>query len=107
MIELARIYLLAFGALTLGAGVLGYVRARSRPSLIAGGVSGVLLLLAGYLLGSANATGGLLLGLVQSAALASRFVPRFSKTRTLVPAGLMALLSLGGIGVTLLGLLSK
>jgi len=107
MIELARLYLLLFGAFTLGAGVLGYVRAKSRPSLIAGCVSGGLLLLAGYLLGSTSVTGGLLLGLVQSAALASRFVPKFSKTRTLMPAGLMALLSVGGIVVTLLGLLTK
>jgi uncharacterized membrane protein (UPF0136 family) len=107
MVELARLYLLVFGALTLAAGILGYVRARSRPSLIAGGVSGVLLLLGGYLIGSTSTTGGLLLGLVQSAALAARFVPIFSKTRTLVPAGLMALLSVGGICVTLLGLLAK
>jgi len=107
MVELARLYLLVFGALTLGAGIMGYVRARSRPSLMAGGISGALLLMAGYLIGSTSVTGGLLLGLVQSAALASRFVPRFSKTRTLVPAGLMALLSVGGIGVTLLGLFAK
>jgi uncharacterized membrane protein (UPF0136 family) len=107
MVELARLYLLVFGALTMGAGVMGYVRAKSRPSLIAGGVSGVLLLLAGYLIGSSSVTGGLLLGLLQSAALAARFVPSFRKTRAFLPAGLMALLGVGGIGLTLMGLLSK
>jgi uncharacterized membrane protein (UPF0136 family) len=107
MIELARVYLLVFGTLTIGAGLVGYVRAKSRPSLIAGGVSGILLLLAGYLIGSSSVTGGLLLGLVQSAALAARFVPSFTKTRAFFPAGLMALLSVGGIGLTLVGFVSK
>src|SRR4051794_8264502 len=43
MFDLARIYLFGFGALTIAGGVMGFVKAKSRASLIAGTISGVLL----------------------------------------------------------------
>jgi uncharacterized membrane protein (UPF0136 family) len=107
MIEFAKYYLYGFGLLAIGGGVMGYVKAKSRPSLIAGGVSGGLLCIAGYLMGSGSVTGGLLLGLVQSAALAGRFVPSFLKTRRVMPAGLMAVLGVGGVALTLFGLVAR
>ena len=39
MLELARIYLFVFGVLTIAGGVMGFVKAKSKPSLIAGGIS--------------------------------------------------------------------
>ncbi|HKQ69259.1 MAG TPA: TMEM14 family protein [Polyangiaceae bacterium] len=107
MLEATKVYLFLFGALTIAGGVLGYVKAKSRPSLVAGGISGGLLLVAGYLLGIGSATGGCLLGLVQSVALAVRFVPAFAKGRKFMPAGLIALLGVGGIALTALGLVVK
>ena len=102
MLENARLYLLLFGVLAIAGGIVGFAKAKSRPSLIAGSASGLLLLLAGYLVGTASARAGLLLGLVVSLALAGRFVPGFTKSRKLMPAGLMALLSIGGVALTVL-----
>ncbi len=107
MIQLAATYLLVFGALALAGGVLGFVKARSRASLLAGGVSGLLLLVAGYLVQSGQTQAGLILGAVLSAALAARFVPAFLKSRKVMPAGLMALLGVGGVILTALALMGR
>jgi uncharacterized membrane protein (UPF0136 family) len=107
MLEFAKLYLLFFGVLTIAGGVMGFVKAGSRASLIAGGVSGALLLLAGYLVGAGNLVAGLVLGLVLSLALAGQFAPKFFRTRKVMPAGMMAVLGIVGIAVTALGLLQR
>jgi uncharacterized membrane protein (UPF0136 family) len=61
-----------YGVLALGGGVLGYVKANSRASLIAGGVSG-LLLLGGALLARSQPVAGLVMVSIVSAALVARF----------------------------------
>ncbi len=104
MLDAVRIYFYVFGALTLAGGIMGYVKAKSRASLIAGGSSGALLMLAAYLVG-ANGRIGLLLGLVVSLPLAGRFVAGFRKTGKVMPAGLMALLSIAGVAMAIAGLL--
>ncbi len=105
MLDLARFYLFVFGVLTVAGGVMGFVKAKSKPSLIAGGISGVGLLAAGYLVSTGTmARTGLILGLVISLALAGRFVGAFRKTKKVMPAGLMAVLGLIGVAVTALAL---
>jgi uncharacterized membrane protein (UPF0136 family) len=101
MIEPTRIYYYIFGALTIVGGIMGFVKAQSKASLIAGGISGVLLLLAGYLL-TTNKYVGLGLGMVVSLALAGRFVPSFLETHKFMPAGMMSILSV--IAIILTGL---
>jgi uncharacterized membrane protein (UPF0136 family) len=105
MLDLVRIYLVVFGLLSIAGGVMGFVKAKSNASLIAGGLAGGLLVLAGYLLGTANARAGLILGIVVSVALAGRFVPSFLKTKKPMPAGMMAALSVVGVALTVLLLL--
>ena len=61
-----------YGVLSLAGGVMGFVRANSRASLIAGGVSG-LLLLGGAVLAVSQPTLGLGLAALVSAALVARF----------------------------------
>jgi uncharacterized membrane protein (UPF0136 family) len=107
MLEFTKIYLFLFGVLTIAGGVVGFVKAGSRASLIAGGVSGALLLVAGYLVGAGNVLVGLILGLVLSLALAGQFGPKFVRTRKVMPAGLMAVLGIIGIIVTGMGLLQR
>jgi len=107
MLEIAKLYLFLFGVLTIAGGVMGFVKAGSRASLIAGGVSGVLLLVAGYLVGAGNLLAGLILGLVLSLALAGQFAPKFLRTRKVMPAGMMAVLGIVGIVFTVLGLLQS
>jgi uncharacterized membrane protein (UPF0136 family) len=102
MLDLVRMYLLVFALLTIAGGVLGFVKAKSRPSLIAGGLSGALLLVAGYLLGTPSARAGLILGIVLCVALAGRFVPSFLKTKKAMPAGMMAALSVLGVVLTVM-----
>ena len=103
MFELARIFLFVFGVLTIAGGVVGFAKAKSKPSLIAGGVAGTLLLVAGYL--ALTSRTGIILGLVVSVALAGRFVPAAIKTKKVMPAGMMAALSVAGIALTALALL--
>jgi len=107
MLEFAKLYLLFFGVLTIAGGVMGFVKARSRASLIAGGISGALLLVSGYLVGSGNLTAGLVLGLVLSLALAGQFAPKFFRTRKMMPAGMMAVLGVIGLVVTGMGLAQR
>ncbi len=46
--EAARIYFIVFGALTIVGGIVGYLKAGSVASIIAGSITGVLLLVAAY-----------------------------------------------------------
>jgi uncharacterized membrane protein (UPF0136 family) len=100
------IYFLIFGALTIIGGVIGYVKAGSLPSIIAGTITGVLLLIAGWIL-PANRTTGLVIGLIVSLLLAAQFVPKFIRTKSVMPAGLMSLLSVIGIVVVIVAWLKK
>jgi uncharacterized membrane protein (UPF0136 family) len=101
MLFIAKVYYIIFGLLTIVGGVIGYVRAHSLASLISGGLSGLILLVAGYLL-PGRVQLGLVIGLVVSVLLAGRFLPAFIEKRSLFPAGVMAVLSLAGLVITLL-----
>jgi len=107
MLDLVRLYLFAFGGITIAGGVMGFVKAKSRPSLIAGSVSGVLLLGSGYLVGTSQTRVGLILGLIVSLGLAGRFISVFRKSGKIMPAGLMAVLGVAGVIVTMVGLLPR
>ena len=100
MIAFAELYLFLFGALTIAGGVMGFLKARSLPSLIAGGISGLVLLGAGALTGGRMAQWGLILGALVSLALAGRFVPAFLRMRKFMPAGMMSILSVLGLFVS-------
>lgn len=84
---------LAYGALTLVGGIVGYLQAKSKVSLISGTVSG-LLLLVGAAVQLQGQAWGLLLAIAVSALLIVVFAVRLSKTRKFMPSGLMIL---GGI----------
>lgn len=101
MLSFVKIYFLVFGLLTLVGGVMGYVKAHSAASLIAGGVSGALLitsalLLPGYL------RAGLIMALIVSLALAGRFIPALVQGK-MNPAVYVAPMAV--IGVVLAALL--
>jgi uncharacterized membrane protein (UPF0136 family) len=100
MIGSAKIYFLIFGALTIIGGIIGYVKAGSLPSIIAGSITGILLLIAGWLLPE-HRVAGLVTALVISLLLAAQFVPKFVRTGAAMPAGLMSILSLIGIIVAI------
>lgn len=108
MIDAVRFYDLFFMAMCALGGGVGYARAKSKASLIAGGVSAVVLGVASLMLDPVwyfrrehgyGPVPGLVLTLVVSVALAGRFVPAFAKTKKPMPAGLMSVLA--AIGVVL------
>ncbi|HEY1770834.1 MAG TPA: TMEM14 family protein [Chthoniobacterales bacterium] len=92
----AKIYFIVFGLLTILGGVIGYVKAGSTASIIAGSISGALLLVAAFLL-PAHAVLGLAIAVIVSLLLAGRFVPGFLRSGKIMPDGIMALLSIAGV----------
>jgi uncharacterized membrane protein (UPF0136 family) len=98
MIELTKFYYFIFGVLTMAGGLMGYLKKASTASLVAGGISGILLIAAGLLLRD-KVNPGLILGGVVSVALVGRFLPAFLKDHGWMPAGMMSIL--GAIGVVL------
>ena len=94
--EAAKIYFIIFGLLTIIGGIIGYVKAGSVASIIAGVITGVLLLVAAFLLPE-HRVAGLAIALIISFLLAAQFVPKFFRTGRVMPAGMMSVLSVIGI----------
>ena len=92
------LFFFVFGVLTIAGGVLGFVKAKSKASLIAGGISGALLVLAGWLM-QTQGRSGVLLGLVVSVLLSARFARAYEKSKKVMPAAMMV--SFGSIGIVL------
>lgn len=96
-----------FGLITLAGGIQAFVQVKSKASLIAGGISGILLLVAGWLLQSGQLTAGLLLGLIVNFGLAGRFLPKFFKEKSWWPAGVEGWLGLIGLVMTIVAFVNK
>jgi len=79
--------LVGYGFLVLVGGVIGYVKAKSRASLIAGIVLGSLLGVAAGLLVTGSPVGAAALGLLSALVLIARFLPAFMRTKKVMPAG--------------------
>jgi len=94
--EAAKIYFVVFGLLTIAGGIVGYAKAGSAASIIAGSIAGVLLLVAAFLLPN-HAIIGLMIAGIVSLLLVAQFIPKFLKTGRVMPAGLMSVLSVIGI----------
>ncbi|HEX8898320.1 MAG TPA: TMEM14 family protein, partial [Chthoniobacterales bacterium] len=87
-------------------GVIGYVKAGSTASIIAGAISGIALIVAAFLL-PGNVALALIIAGVVSILLAGRFIPAFMKTGKIMPAGLMALLSAVGVVMAIVAWIKK
>lgn len=79
--------LVAYGVLVLVGGTIGYVKAKSRASLIAGIALGSLLGVAAGLLATGSPAAAAALGLVSALVLIARFLPAYMRTKKLMPAG--------------------
>jgi len=104
--EAAKIYFIVFGALTIVGGIVGYVKAGSVASIIAGSITGVLLLVAAFLLPEHRMV-GLATALIVSLLLAAQFIPKLLRTGRVMPAGIMSLLSVIGIIVAIVAWVKK
>jgi uncharacterized membrane protein (UPF0136 family) len=106
MLGPAKIYFIIFGILTIAGGIIGYVKAGSMPSIIAGSITGILLVIAAWLLPEHRAA-GLATALIVSLMLAAQFVPKFIRTGKVMPAGMMSILSVIGIVIGLVAWMRK
>lgn len=106
MIGPAKIYFIIFGVLTIVGGVIGYVKAGSTASLVAGAISGIALLIAAFLIPGNVALGLVVAGIV-SIVLAVRFIPAFMQSGKVMPAGLMSILSVIGVIVAIVAWIKK
>ena len=104
--EAAKIYFFVFGLLTIAGGVVGYVKAGSVASIIAGSITGVLLIVAAFLLPEHRAI-GLATAFIVSLLLAAQFIPKFLRTGRVMPAGIMSVLSAIGVIVAIVAWLKK
>lgn len=90
---IGRVVLGVYAALLGAGGVMGFVKAGSRPSLIAGLASaGVALALLGLSIGRGRLAFSL--GAVLALTLLTMFAARFARGRKFMPSGLMTLVSL-------------
>ena len=104
--EAVKIYFIAFGVLTIAGGVLGYVKAGSVASIVAGAITGVLLLVAAFMLPE-HRVAGLATAFIISLLLGAQFVPKFIRTGRVMPAGMMSILSVIGIVAVIVAWVKK
>ncbi len=85
---------LIYGILVAAGGTIGYLTAQSRASLIAGGISGALLVVAAVLMLRGVYQAGWWLALIISFLLLARFVQASYINFKVMPGGIMIVLSL-------------
>lgn len=95
--------ILIYGVLVAAGGVMGYMKASSHASLIAGGISGVFLIVASMAMMRGAYSLGWWLALVVAILLLARFALASLNNFKMMPGGLMILLSLIAIIVLLTG----
>ena len=96
----AAIVTIVYGALVLLGGVMGYLKAKSRPSLVSGLVFGPALAILGVLgLEGWTPFAGIAAGL--AAVLLLIMGSRFARKRKFMPAGLITVLSAAALAVDL------
>ncbi|MEH1890303.1 MAG: TMEM14 family protein [Nostoc sp.] len=96
--NLSMIAALAYGILAIVGGIIGYIQAKSKVSLLSGSISGLLLILAAYFQFQGQ-TWGLILAVLITAVLVIVFGFRLAKTRKFMPAGLMTILGILALAV--------
>ena len=82
----------SYGAFALAGGIIGYLKAKSIASLIAGSASGILLLLCAYKIGQGSHL-AVLSSLGIALALGARFLGTWRKNHRFMPDLLMVLFS--------------
>jgi uncharacterized membrane protein (UPF0136 family) len=87
---LVQVYYFLFGLVAITGGAMGYARAKSKPSLIAGSVSGALLIIAGLL---SPRISGFVLALIVSVLLLAHFGRSYAAKEKPMPAIPMIVLS--------------
>jgi uncharacterized membrane protein (UPF0136 family) len=85
---------LIYGILIAGGGVMGYVKAHSVPSLIAGGISGIALLGAAWAMMKDAYSAGWWISLIVALLLLGRFAIAARSGFKMMPGGMVIILSI-------------
>ncbi len=93
MILVGQFTMALLAVLVLVGGIAGYIKVQSKPSLISGVVSCILLSIAYAFSLSAPKT-GIMMGDIIAVLLAILFLWRYGKTRKFMPGGLMFVVSM-------------
>ena len=102
VIQATEIYYIILGILTLAGAIVAYAKVKELTCLVGGILSGLGLIAAGGLLiyGQTNTVKiGLILGLLATAVLSGRFIPKVMMNRAAPQVIAMAILS--GVGMVL------
>lgn len=100
---MTALVILVYGILTAAGGVFAYMKVGSRPSLIAGGVSGLLLVVAAIAMMRGAYQPGWWVALVITLLLLGRFVYASIGNFKFMPGGLMIALSVVALAALLFG----
>jgi uncharacterized membrane protein (UPF0136 family) len=103
-IQITAIEIWVYGALMILGGIMGFVKVRSKASLLSGVGLGLGLLACGYGV-SCGSENSLIVAVVIASLLLVLFAVRFTKTRRFMPAGMLAVLSL--VAVVIFGMALK
>ena len=95
--EAAKIYFIAFGVLTIAGGIVGYVKAGSVASIIAGSITGSTAACCRISSCPTSRHWDWRLHSSSLFLLAAQFVPKFLRTGRVMPAGMMSILSVIGV----------
>lgn len=90
---------LIFGALTAAGGAMGYVKAQSVPSLIAGGASGLILIGSAIAMMRGAYQPGWWISVIVTLVLLARFSMAATKGFKMMPGGMMIIMSLIALAV--------
>jgi len=104
--KIAAIATLAYGFLVLAGGIFGYVQAKSLPSLIMGGLCGVILLAAGGYIWQGNMPAAYVAG-AMALLLSLFFAYRFSTTGKFMPGGMMLAVSFVAVVILVYGVFTS
>ena len=83
-----QVILITYAGLLMIGGIMGYLKAQSKISLIAGLLSGIVVL-AGLYLSRTNYKSGMLLIAITSSLLTIMFIQRFLVTKKFMPSGML------------------
>ncbi len=100
----AQLYFLIFGIVMIFGGIMGFVKARSVPSLVAGGLSGLIFVISALAPVNGYYT-WMIVDLIVCVLLAGRFVPALAR-RKYNPAAYVVPLAIIGVIVAVVLLVS-
>ncbi len=106
VVDIARLAVLVLALLVTLGGVIGFWKAKSKPSLIAGVVSGMLLALS-YRMSMADPLNGLKVADALAALVGIMFAVRLVKTRKFMPGGVGLILCLASVALSTAALLQS